>query len=277
MSSRSSPARATPAQVRRTLGWSVLDGMLHAVMLGVSESYLGAFAVELGHGNRALAILVTVPPLCGALAQLGAPWLSVMLGSRKRLVVLGALLQALTHLGFMHIAQTSDSSFGALLAVKIAFWTSGMVIGPPWNAWMATLTEGIPRATYFLWRTILCHSALLVSFLASGWFLQAGRESDVYQAFAFLFGLGLTARGFACGILILQVDPEPPLLRSASLLGRLREAARHGPWKLAVAIGCSSLGRMYRFRFSRLTCCASSTLNWTLLPCLRRSASSARP
>ena len=211
-------------------------------MLGVSESYLGAFAVELGHDNGALAILATVPPLCGALAQLCAPWLSMSLGSRKRLVVLGALLQALTHLGFMQIAAAANTSFATLLAVKVAFWTSGMVIGPPWNAWMASLTEGIPRASYFLWRTILCHLALLVSFLWSGSFLQQGRASDVYGAFALLFGMGLGARGLASMFLLLQIDPEPPVLRSVSLRGRLREAVKLGPWKLAIAIGLLQFG-----------------------------------
>src|SRR5690606_31190296 len=83
--------------IKRTLAWSVLDGVLHAVMLGVSESYLGAFAVELGHREAALALLATLPPLCGALCQLAAPWLVGLLGNRKRLVVLGAALQGFAH------------------------------------------------------------------------------------------------------------------------------------------------------------------------------------
>src|SRR5690606_29614032 len=148
----------------------------HAVMLGVSESYLGAFAVELGHREAALALLATLPPLCGALCQLAAPWLVGLLGNRKRLVVLGAALQGFAHIGFMAIARAEDRSLSLLLLAKIAFWTSGMVIAPPWNAWMGTLTEGVSRARYFLWRTVACHVALLVSFLWAGYFLQAGRS-----------------------------------------------------------------------------------------------------
>lgn len=74
---------------------SVLDGMLHAVMLGTGESYLGALAVELGHGGRELALLVTVPMLCGALSQLAAMRLARLVGSRRRLVVAAAAGQAL--------------------------------------------------------------------------------------------------------------------------------------------------------------------------------------
>ena len=39
-------------------------------MLGVSETYLGAFAVELGHGAERLALLATLPLALGAVAQL---------------------------------------------------------------------------------------------------------------------------------------------------------------------------------------------------------------
>ena len=82
-----------PSELKRTLWWSVADGVLHALMLGLSESYMGALAVELGHQDTALALLATVPPLLGAVSQLLAPWLVLQVGSRKRMVVGGALLK----------------------------------------------------------------------------------------------------------------------------------------------------------------------------------------
>lgn len=241
MDATSSCPPSSPARIRRTLGWSVLDGVLHAAMLGVSESYLGVFAVELGHGDAALAILVTLPPLIGAIAQLLAPMLAIRLGSRKRLVVLGAALQALSHLGFVWIALENSPSLTALLLVKVAFWVSGMIIVPPWNAWMATLTESVARARYFMWRSTACHLALLLSFLWSGQFLQAGRAASIHHAFAVLFGLGLLARGLAAAVVSLQADPDRPL-HGVSLSARLREALALGPWKLALAIGLLQFG-----------------------------------
>ncbi len=211
-------------------------------MLGVSESYLGAFAVELGHREAALALLATLPPLCGALCQLAAPWLVGLLGNRKRLVVLGAALQGFAHIGFMAIARAEDRSLSLLLLAKIAFWTSGMVIAPPWNAWMGTLTEGVSRARYFLWRTVACHVALLVSFLWAGYFLQAGRSSGVHQHFAVIFLVGSIARLLAAFALSRHTDPEPPASTGTPLARRLRRALEAGPWKLAWAIGLLQFG-----------------------------------
>ncbi len=179
------PKESSP--IRRTLIWSLLDGLLHAIMLGVSESYLGVFAVELGHQDTALALLATVPPLFGALSQFLAPFLVDKIGSRKRLVVAGALLQAGAHLGLFLIATEQTRGLLPLMLAKTAFWVSGMVIAPPWNAWIGSVTEGIDRARYFLWRTTACHVAVLVSFLLAGTFLHTGGGAGVHDRFAVLF------------------------------------------------------------------------------------------
>src|SRR6187549_2410755 len=105
-------------RARVALKISVVEGMLHASMVGVAESYLGAFAVELGHRDGALALLATIPLLAGSSAQLLASPLVSVLGSRKRLVVLGAAMQALTHVAFGSLAWAQSHSFALLLAAK---------------------------------------------------------------------------------------------------------------------------------------------------------------
>lgn len=231
-----------PAPIKRTLLWSLLDGLLHAVMLGVSESYLGVFAVELGHQDTALALLATVPPLFGALSQFMAPWLVDKIGTRKRLVVAGATLQAASHLGLMLIAMGQVGDLFPLMLAKIAFWVSGMVIAPPWNAWMGAVTEATDRARYFLWRTTACHVAVLVSFLGAGIFLHAGRTTGVHERFVVLFLLGLGLRLLGAFALSAQTDPDPPASRSRGLSMRVRHAVAHGPWRLAFSIGLLQFG-----------------------------------
>src|SRR3954463_12396468 len=49
---------------------SAIEGAVSSVMTGTSESYLGAFAVALGHSDLHLALLTTAPYVCGAVAQL---------------------------------------------------------------------------------------------------------------------------------------------------------------------------------------------------------------
>ena len=102
----------------------MLEGALHAVMVGVAESYLGAFAVELGHGPRRLALLSTLPLLAGAVIQLLSPVLCAVLGSRKRLVVAGALGQTASLGALFVIAVSGSTSLPALLLAQLGYWVS---------------------------------------------------------------------------------------------------------------------------------------------------------
>ena len=139
---------APSAAVDRALKLSVLDGVLHALMLGVSESYFGACAYALGHTDTALALL-TLPLFAGALAQAFTGPLVLWLGSRKRLVVLGAIIQTLSHVGLIAIAASGVTALWPLLSLVLLYFVSGMVMVPAWGAWMGALTEGIDRERYF--------------------------------------------------------------------------------------------------------------------------------
>ncbi|MEZ4256197.1 MAG: MFS transporter [Polyangiales bacterium] len=228
----------------RALRWSIIDGAFNAVMVGVGESYLGALAVELGHRDTELAVLLTLPLLAGALAQLASSTLARWLGSRKRVVLLGASVQALSHLGFIAIAATQTSSFWALLSVKFLFWVSGSLAVPAWGAWMATLTEGISREQYFGRRSAVVQGVLLFAFAAGGWMLhraQAAGASHVLPAFVLLHGVALAARVLSTSSLAMQFDsPVPP--RRGSTLAALVRAARTSSWQTPVYLATLMFG-----------------------------------
>lgn len=228
----------------RALKVSVVEGMLHATMVGVAESYLGAFAVELGHRDGALAMLATVPLLVGSSAQLLASPLVSLLGSRKRLIVLGATVQALTHVAFAIIAWSGSHSFAALLATKCIYWISGMLIGPPWGAWMASLISGARRERYFAWRSGAVHLALLVAFGTGGWLLwraQALGESAL-ATFGVLNAAAVVARGLSALGLGLQPDPEAPHPDRRYDWSQIALAARTAQWRPALYIALLMFG-----------------------------------
>src|SRR5690349_13644852 len=103
-------ARGMEEARRRAQQISVVDGAMHAVMVGASESFQGTLAVELGHGPFGLALLTTVPLLIGSISQLASSALIARLRSRKRFVVAGAAAQALCHLGFFYMAAAEVRS-----------------------------------------------------------------------------------------------------------------------------------------------------------------------
>src|SRR5689334_16471654 len=162
------PHRDMARRAHVALRISMLEGALHAVMVGVAESYLGAFAVELGHGPRRLALLSTLPLLAGAVIQLLSPVLCAVLGSRKRLVVAGALGQTASLGALFAIAVSGSTSLPALLLAQLGYWVSSGAMSPAWNAWMANLTVHTERPRYFARRSGINQLALLVAFGAAG-------------------------------------------------------------------------------------------------------------
>jgi len=238
---------APDARARTALKISVVEGMLHGTMVGVAESYLGAFAVELGHRDRALALLVTIPLLLGSSAQLLAGPLVAWLGSRKRLVVLGATAQALTHLAFALLAWNHNQSFAWLFGVKCTYWVSGMLIGPPWGAWMASLVTGARRERYFARRSGAVHLALLFAFGAGGWLLWRTQTlgHPALRTFALLNVVAVVARGLSA--LGLALQPDPAATRPEGRARRydwrqIAVAARTAQWRPALYIALLMFG-----------------------------------
>lgn len=226
--------------VSRALSISVLEGSLHAVMLGVSETYLGAFAVELGHGPENIAILVTLPLFLGALSQLASGTLSRLLG-RKRLAVVGAALQALCHSTFIAIALLDETGLWPLLLGKCLFWVSGGVMAPAWSDWITSLTSGIPREPYFARRFAIINVTLLFAFCVSGWSLQyAG--SEPLRTYAVLFFVGLCARLASAVALAVQADPEPRSVERTSAWQRTRAAVSEGRFHVVIYLALMMFG-----------------------------------
>lgn len=91
------------ARVQRSLVISVVEGSLNAVMLGAAESYLGALAVELGHGPLSQAWLATIPLACASISQLASGPLARVWG-RKLITVAAAFGQGLAMGGLAWIA-----------------------------------------------------------------------------------------------------------------------------------------------------------------------------
>lgn len=198
------------AGAQRALRISVIDGCLYAGMVGASESYLGPMAVELGHRDTALALLLTLPMLLGSLSQLFSGPIIALLGARKRLVVIGANLQALSVLGLYFIAKHGVRELWPLLLVDSMYFVCAMILGPAWGAWMATLTEGRQRERYFARRSGWLQVALLVAFVSAGLAMQSAGSDPAakLRMFALLHLFGFGFRVASAAMLARQPDFE---------------------------------------------------------------------
>lgn len=213
-------------------------------MLGVSESYFGACAVALGHTDTALALLATLPIFVGSLAQAFTSPLVLWLGTRKRLVAAGALVQALSHLGLIAIALRSEPSFGPLLALILLYYVSGMVTQPAWGAWIGELTERRDRQRFFALRSTCMSVSMLSAFVWAGYQLRDGAAHHALsRTYAWLFAVGFAARLASSVALYRQPDPVPARRDSlARVLARTRGVLRGDGFRIALVLGLWLLG-----------------------------------
>ena len=212
--------------------------MLHAVMVGTAESYLGAFAVDLGHGDTALSMLATLPLLLFAVVQLLAAPIVQRFGSRRLATVSGATLQGLSLFWLMHIAITKNPSFLVLLTAKALFWTSGGIIAPIWNAWIGALTRGVDREHFFAVRSLAIHCVLLIAFLIAGIVLEQ-RENG----YPLLFCAAGAARLLSAAALSRKRDVPPPAAGAErTTLSQLRKALTLGQFRTARFVGLLMFG-----------------------------------
>ena len=57
-------------RTRRTLRYSICDGVGYAVMVGAAETYFVPYAIFLGTDNFVLGLLVALPMCLGSLSQI---------------------------------------------------------------------------------------------------------------------------------------------------------------------------------------------------------------
>jgi MFS family permease len=231
-------------RTRRALRISNIDGCFYSLMVGVSESYLGPMAVELGHRDTALAVLLTVPMLAGSAGQLLAGPLTALLGARKRVVVAFAVLQAISVLGLYFIASQRITSLWPLLAVDTLYYVCAMMVGPPWGSWMADLTENRGRERYFARRSALIQLALLGAYVTAGFTLHhADADSgSKLQTFAVLHLWGFAFRAISSGMLAAQPDVETEVRSVRQSALAVRTAALSGDFRVPTYMAALMLG-----------------------------------
>lgn len=185
------PSYSRDRRVDDSLDHSIKDGVFFAIMGGVSESYLSAFAVALKATAPQIAMLATVPPLIASSLQLFAVWLGQTTGVRKNIIVIGALIQtaALVMIGVLPLLFPTYA-FPVLLLCLCLYFGGANLGSPLWGSLMGSLVPEQVRGRFFATRTRLSSIASFCALLAGGFILQGFNL------------LGLTMVGFAAIFLI---------------------------------------------------------------------------
>ena len=166
-------------KIDKALRHSVRDGVSYSVMTGAGETYFAAFALFFKATTAQIGLLASLPSLIATLAQLFAVWLSRQACSRKKIIIVGASLQALVWLPLIVLPVLfPDYAVVIIIFCIIGYHAAGSVIIPYWSSLMGDLVPENRRGRYFALRNRYTSISALISLIVAGIVL------DYYQQHA---------------------------------------------------------------------------------------------
>ncbi|HEY8519654.1 MAG TPA: MFS transporter [Gammaproteobacteria bacterium] len=181
--------------VDRALRHSVRDGMAFSIAAGGGETYFSAYALFFGATAPQVALLTTLPPLLGSLAQILSAWLGNFY-ARKRLILLGAGAQALTWLPILVLPMWFPAhAVPILLALFTLYHAAANLVAPQWTSMMRDLVSERRRGRYFGYRTKLTTATSFVALAVCGFLLHAfDTAGNTYMGYVVIFLIAYVAR-----------------------------------------------------------------------------------
>lgn len=211
------------SQIEQSLRLSVYDACAFAVMMGVGELYLTAFAVSIGATAAEIGYLITAPLLVGSLLQLFSPAAIRRAGSRRRVVVWAAALQGAIYLPFAYLARATGSahvegSVWILIGLAIIYQSALLFLAPAWQSWMGDLLGQSSKGKYLGRRNLTSGAVQFLVFLAAGVLLNisAADGRGRTATFAVMFMLAFVARGVSVYFLNRQYEPPASVIPKAT-------------------------------------------------------------
>jgi len=200
---------ADPA-VERSLSHSLKDGAAYAAMIGVGETYISAFALFLRASAPQIGLLASLPGLLASFAQLLSAWIGRLTGHRKRIVLVGASLQALAWLPITALPVFyRDAALPLLIASVVLYQFGAHLATPQWGSLMGDIVPGRRRGRFFALRTRIVTQVTFVSLVAGGVILHLFDMNDAtLWGFMIVFGIAMLARMISVYHLAKMHDPS---------------------------------------------------------------------
>jgi len=181
---------------RHALRKSQREAVGSAVMTGVCDNYLGAFALFLNATAQQIGWVVALPQLVGPWAQLISVWLARRGVRRIVLILAGASFQSLTIAVLIGLCVENFSQAVVILVITaVLFQAGGHLVQPQWRALMVLLVPVERRGRYFARRSRITAVASFSALAGGGLCLELAKQFDATGwGFALLFGCALLGR-----------------------------------------------------------------------------------
>ena len=181
------------SKIRKSLTFSFWDGIFASCMTGLTNDYIAPFALALKATTSQIGLLSAIPNLAASLGQLHSPVLTDRFKSRKKVITLFVLLQALTRIPIMLIPYFFNRQPVLFLVFFVSlFMTFNAISTPAWSSLMADHIPPRSRGKYFGWRNKILSAVSICAAFSSGFVLYLNGH-NVVKGFMFIF-----AAAFAC-------------------------------------------------------------------------------
>lgn len=198
--------------IRRSLTFSIFDGVLWAIMFGLAENFIVPFILLFGATVFQVSFLQGTAQLSMGLGQLAGAAFIQKGGSRRRLAMVMVTLHALSWLAIYWGTVWTGSAW-----VAIAIYCASLFVanfgGPGWMSWMNDLVPENQRGGYWSFRNSVAGLTQLVPIAVAGWALHDAKVAgSELPTFGVLFFLAFLAR--LGGVFCLAAQHEPPMKRT---------------------------------------------------------------
>ncbi len=205
-------------KIEKSLERSVKEGSYAAAMTGFGSSYLSPYALALNATSSQMGILNALINFLPGLIQLKASHL-IERFSRKRLVIIPALLQALMFIpiilaGLLFYFNVPHVSW-ILICFVALFYSLGALANPAWFSWMGSLVPDNERGKYFSKRNRVVGFFGLITMVIGAIVLDYSKKVDWFGfvgwglvGFGILFFMAFIARLISLVKLSKQYEPK---------------------------------------------------------------------
>lgn len=224
------------AVTETSLRHSLKDASAYAAMIGIGETYFSAFALFLKATPPQIGLLMSMPALLASFMQLVSAWIGRRTGQRKRVILVGASVQALAWLPIALLPVLAPSLAVPLLIGSVILYQCGAhFAAPQWISLMGDIVPPRRRGRFFALRTRIVSLVTFVALVAGGALLHLFDVSGYTLAgFMAIFAIAMVAR-----------------LISLYHLGRMHDPSDHAP--VALELGDNVLRRLRKSNFARFS------------------------
>ncbi|MBK9294056.1 MAG: MFS transporter [Oligoflexia bacterium] len=190
-------------------------------MVGFGETYFSAYALYLGANNFQMGVLTCLPPFLANLCQFYTPYLLEKYKSRKKLVLTGVMLQAISLLPFIFAYYFSFLKIEIYILLVTLYFATNSTIGPVWNSWMGELVDANQRGSYFGRRNKMITIGTFLSMSVAGFLLRrATKEGHELYGFIAIIILAFASRLSSFYFLSKKEDivTQTPVIQKESFL-----------------------------------------------------------